>query len=150
MDPNQYQAGGSYSGYDDLNNTILMHPDELQDDPAWYNEFDYSDQPWDAAGSSTQYYDDEGQYHAQDGGAGAAGPSDKGKGKAKDRKSSGGGGGGKSSKPKETEYRFKDDLPNSADWDCYRETIRELYLTQKLSLRDVMEVMKEKHSFVAT
>ena len=155
MDPNQYQTGGSYSGeygqqpYDDLNNTLLMHPEEIMEDPAWYNEFDYSDQPWDAAGPSTEHYADGGDYYAGDNGA-AAGSSDKGKGKAKDHhKSSKDKDKGKA-KAKETEYRFKDDLPNPADWDCYRETIKDLYLTQKLSLRDVMEVMKETHSFAAT
>jgi len=154
MDPNQFQAGGSYSDeyggqhYDDLNNTLLMHPEEIMEDPAWYNELDYSEQNWDAAGPSTEHYGDGEQYYGDQAGS-AAGPSDPGKGKGKDHKSGKDKDKGKS-KPKETEYRFKDDLPNPSDWDCYRETIRDLYLTKKLSLRDVMEVMKETHSFVAT
>jgi len=157
MDPNRYQVDEyGQQPYDDLNNALLMHPEEIMEDPAWYNEFDYTDQAWDAAGPSTEYcgadeeqcYADEDQCYADEGGA-AAGSSDKGKGKGKvkDHKSSKDKG---KPKVKETEYRFKDDLPNPADWDCYRETIRELYLTKKLSLRDVIEVMKETHSFAAT
>ncbi|KAK5107890.1 hypothetical protein LTR85_005830 [Meristemomyces frigidus] len=35
----------------------------------------------------------------------------------------------------------------AADWECHKETIRNLYLSRDMSLQDVMVLMKEKHAF---
>jgi hypothetical protein len=159
MDPNQYNAGyhaGAYSSAedysgqqsydDDFNDALLMHP-EMMEDPAWYASFDYG--AGDAAGDQiawdhTQEY--EGYYETAGGDGSGAGKKDKGKEKSKSKDKD---------KPKskgkdQPEIRFKNDMASSSDWDTHRETIRDLYMTQKLSLKDVMEVMRNTHGFAAT
>ena len=180
MDPNRYPQGGYYppattssneadaaawaesgQSYEDFNNTLMMHPpDTIIDDPSWYTDFDYSADPaayWDTSASGG--YDAVAAVASAGSGGGGGSSSRKGKsssssaaassGKSKSKGSSseshgGGGGGG------QVEYRFKTDLPEAADWEAQKETIKELYLTEKRSLRDVTEIMKDRYGFYAT
>jgi len=36
------------------------------------------------------------------------------------------------------------------EWDEYRPTIQDLYLSQNLSLKEVMKIMEDSHGFKAT
>ncbi len=183
MDPNRYPAGGYFphgggdgddasdawaqsgQNYEEFNNTLLMHPETVIDDPTWYTDFDYSADPsayqWDTAGHGA----------AADAGyeTAAAGPADQQLFAATQQQdvmstaasgSSSKKGKGRAPPPpprqqqqqqqQQVEYRFKTDLPDSSDWDSHKNTIKDLYLTQKLSLKDVTEIMKARHGFSAT
>ncbi len=171
MDPHRFPQGGYFpqgdddgadawaqSGqdYEDLNTALLMHPETVIDDPTWYN-FDYSADPsaypWDvpgaelsyepAAGPSEQHLPQQQHHHQQP--EEPAGSSRNGKGRAPPPPPP-----QQQQQQQQVEYRFKTDLPDPSDCETYKSTIKELYLTQKLSLKDVTEIMKERHEFFAT
>jgi hypothetical protein len=40
--------------------------------------------------------------------------------------------------------------PTAVDWDRHKERIRDLYINQKRTLKNVVQIMRDEHKFFAT
>lgn len=54
------------------------------------------------------------------------------------------------SKPANSDALAGRSPPTAVDWDRHKERIRDLYINQKRTLKNVVQIMRDEHKFFAT